>query len=430
MAINSNKVNHKSQTKTKFICNLMEAFLLLFLLALPLATATGIRPAKTTILSEESHDYVGQFWVVNNDHREFSVQISVEGEMSQYLTLQTKELHFRADDDALSAAFEIHLPLEIPPGESTASIVVEENFGGSGDSISSKVLLKHKIIVKGPYPDKYVETKLNFHEQGKEIAFVSEVTNLGKEDLQEVQTTFYVNDKQQLPQVKETEKTSLAKNENKLLTTSLPRELFTQGEFEVSAVTTFDDQKIELTKTLLVGQPEVDITYFDKYFVAYKVNQYSLDLLNKWNKEIKNVFVDVEVKKDDKKIDAFRTRSLDIPGEMMKRISDYLNAEDKIPGKYTFEMAVNFWNLVRNDQKKFVFESEFLTEEKLEQVKEGKKSLETMPLVGAATAEQQKTSGVKIVMWIFAGVFLGAAGFYVLWRYKHRKEYEDGEMPI
>ena len=174
----------------------------------------------------------------------------------------------------------------------------------------------------------------------------------------------------------------------------------------------------------------MDITYFDKFFVANQVNQYSLDLLNKWNKEIKNVFVDVEIKKNNQKIDSFRTRSVDIPGEMIKRISDYFNGEDKDQGKYTFEMVVTFWNLIRNDEKKFSFESEFLPKQVAEEVKEGKKSLESIPLTGAATTEKQESSGLTTFLWVLAGMFLGAAGFYVLWRYKHRKEYEGGESTL
>ena len=73
----------------------------------------------------------------------------------------------------------------------------------------------------------------------------------------------------------------------------------------MSAVTKYDDQQVEVVKSLVLGQPRVEVTYFDRFFTANKINQYTLDLLNRWNREIKNVFVDVEVQKDDKKIDGF-----------------------------------------------------------------------------------------------------------------------------
>lgn len=423
-------------------------FLVVLLLALPFVHSLGIRPAKTEIAIEETRDFVGEVWVVNTDQVEFTAQLAVEGEMAQYVTLGLQELRFRGDEEAKAVPFEVHLPAIVPPGQSTANILVEETVssggggggggggkndgtasagesgGGNGQSVSSKILLKHKIIIQGPYPDKYVVAKLNFHDQGQEIAFVSEVQNLGKQPLGEVQTTFYVNDQKQQEQVVETETTSLALKETKLLTKKLPRDLFTLGEFEVSAVTYFDGQQVELIKKLVVGEPTIDITYFDQYFIAYAVNQYSLDLLNRWNQKLNNVFVEVSVKKEEKEIDTFRTRSLDLEGEMLKRIQDYLDAKDKGPGIYTFDMVVNYWHLVRNQQKPFRFESEFLPPEDAEKAK---------ALAGkASTAEEsEKNNGGKfgetftgIALWLLVGLLLGGGGGYILWRYVHREQYE------
>lgn len=402
---------------------------LVLLLIVQLVTALGIRPAKTGLAVEEGRDYSGKLWVVNNDQMEFSVDISLEGEMSEYVTLSANELTFRSDDDAKSVGFEVHLPDEVPPGISTAKIIIAQKVASSGENtVSSRIVLKHKIFVQGPYPDKYIEAKLNFHEQGDEIAFVSEVENLGKKDIGSIQTTFYVNDKQKEEHIMETEETSLKRKENKLLRTKLDRSLFELGEFEVSAVTKFDDQNIELIKNLIVGKPEVDITYFDNYFIANKINQYSMDLLNKWNKRVKNVYVDVEVSRDDQKIDEFRTKSTDIEGEMLQRITDYLDAKDKGPGRYTFDMVVNFWSLVRMYQKEFQFESELVSEEEAESL------AMAAPLTGGAAADSAETgdsssSGspfASILPWIIVGILLGIVGFYVVWRYAHREQYEEG----
>ena len=396
----------------------------IFLLCTTLVLALGIRPAKTSIVFEEGRDYAPQFWVVNNEGREFSVKVSVGGEMAHYVTLHTPELTFRSDDGAKAVDFEVHLPEFVPPGESKAVITVEENLASSAPNvISSTVVLKHDIIIQGPYPDKYVIAKLNFHESRDTIRMVSEVENLGKKDISKIQTVFYVNDKNQEVQELETQSTSLLSKENKLLDAHLDRSLLELGEFEVSALTTYDDQKVEVTKRLVVGHPEVDITYFNKYFIAYTVNQYSLELLNKWNQQLDNVFVDVEVKKEGQKIDQFRTKSVDLKGEMTTRINDYMDATDKGLGKYTFDMAVNFWNLVRDDQKKFSFESELLADKETWQ--------EAVALAEKESQQPLSPSSARtfsaILLWLLVGMLLGSAGFYVLWRYVHRNEYEGGE---
>lgn len=386
--------------------NKLIIWLIVLLLTLNLVLALGIRPAKTTVISEESLQSKEKFWVVNNDQQEFSVKVYVEGEMAEYITLNTKELHFRNDDDAFPVSFSINLPTELPPGTSTANIIVEEELLSTDPNVvSSKIILKHKIIVEGPYPDKYIKNKLNFHENGDKIEFVSEVENLGKEDIKKLHTKFYVNDKQQQAHVLETETTPLKTKENKLLKSTLERDLFELGEFEVSAVTTYDDQKIEMVKNLLVGQPKVEVTYFDKYFTAYKINEYSMDLLNKWNQEIENVYVDVEVKKDNQKIDQFRTKSVDIEGLMTERINDYFDAQDKAPGKYTFDLIVNFWNKYRMEQK--TFHGELLTEEDAEN------------LVGRAFGDSG-SSFVSTLLWLILILILAGITIFVVWRYKQR----------
>ena len=72
-----------------------------------LAAALGIRPAKTTIISNEVDvsELDGIFWVVNDGGREFTTSLYVEGEMSEYVTLKEQALTFRADDDAKAVEF-------------------------------------------------------------------------------------------------------------------------------------------------------------------------------------------------------------------------------------------------------------------------------------------------------------------------------------
>lgn len=386
------------------------AWIFVLLLIFNLALAIGIRPAKTSIESENIQQYSGEFWVVNNEGRNFQVKIYVEGEMSEYVTLTHKTINFKDDDDAQKVEFEINLPDIVPPGTSTANIVVEEEiYGNQPNVISSKVVLKHKIIITGPYPDKYVKAKLNFNEVGDKVEFVSEVENLGKKDIDTLQTTFYINDRKQEKHELKTEEISLSTTENKLLKTTLDKELFLQGEFEVSAITTYDDQKVEVIKNLLVGRPEVEVTYFDPYFVANKINQYSMDLLNLWNKQVENVYVDVEVKNEaGEKVDMFRTKSVDIEGLMGKRIQDYFDARNKDPGSYSFDMIVNFWNTYKMEQK--TFHSEILTQEEYEKL-----DLAPPNLVGLAVGNSN--GGVyKIIVWVMLGVLLAGIAFFFLWR--------------
>jgi hypothetical protein len=391
-------------------------WIIVFVLVMQLALALGIRPAKTEMVHLTEPDFVGQFWVVNNEERDFSVDVIVGGEMAQYVTLNTNSLTFTSDDDALAVPYEVHLPLIVPPGMSSATISVEEELDGTGANVvSSKLVLKHKILIQGEFPDLFIEMKVNFHDREDYYELVSEVENLGKLDINQIQTKFYVNDKQQDQQVIETEKTSLKKKQNKLLSANLEKQYLEQGEFEVLSITTFDDQQMELSKKLLVGRPEIEVVYFDKYFIVDKINEYSMDLLNKWNKKVENVYVDVQVLKDGEKVDSFRTKSVDIEGEVIKRINDFFDTRGKSVGSYTFDLVVNFWNLYKMDTK--TFHGEIVTNDEYEE-------LDTAPpqnLYGGA-AGLGETSGIITALWVLIAVIVLIAIIALVMKMMERKK--------
>ncbi|MEK6845629.1 MAG: hypothetical protein AABY26_02625, partial [Nanoarchaeota archaeon] len=59
----------------------------------------------------------------------------------------------------------------------------------------------------------------------------------------------------------------------------------------------------------------------------------------------------------------------------------------------------------------------------------GNSPAQTLSGQAAATlseGESQRKSGAgMIALWITLGLLFGAGGFYVLWRYRHREEYEE-----
>lgn len=390
------------------------------LLILQIVSALGIRPSKTTHQFPGGREFSGEFWVVNNDAEAINTKISVEGEIASRVTLQQTELNFREDEEAKVVQFAVKLPPTVPPGTSTANIIVEQTLASTESNIiSSKIIVKHKIIVEGPYPKKYVQNKLNFRDDGSRITLISEVENLGTEDLGNVQTTFYINDEKQTRNTITTSQTPLKTKENKLLTAQLPKDNFEQGEFEVSAITTYDNERVEVQKKLLVGKPEIEVTYFDRYLKAKMINQYTIELLNKWNKEIENVFVNIKVTQNDKVLDTFRTTSIDLAALMREKIKDYYDARNREPGTYNFEMTVNYWNTYTMESK--TFQSELLAPD--EQIVPSTSS--PAPLTGKAieTTSIEESSSFSFG-WIIAAFLLILISTYVAYRYVHRDEYE------
>ena len=147
--------------------------------------------------------------------------------------------------------------------------------------------------------------------------------------------------------------------------------------------------------------------------------------INKWNKKIENVYVDVAVKKDYQEIDNFRTKSIDIEGLMIKKTSDYFDAKDKNPGTYVFEMIVNFWNIYKMDSIKFNVE---LLNEDSQDLKEAN---QVKILDEELNKENfsKKNSFSKLWLILFTFLLLIIL-IYIFYRYKNKNEYYGDEEEL
>ena len=382
----------------------------------------GIRPVKTNFNGDEIKHYEGTFWIVNDGQRNFDVHVVVEGEMEKFVSLENTKISFREDDEAKPVNFMVDLPEKISPGNSVAAIIVEETLISSDSKVlSSKIKLKHKVNIQGEYPDKYVEYKINFHNLDDKIEVVSEVKNLGKQDIEEIQTKFYVNNKNQEIETKQSQKETLKKKETKLLKSFFSKDSFDEGEYEISAVVFFDGLSSELTKIMRLGEPNVEITYFDRYFKERKVNPYNLDVHNKWNKPVENVYVDVVLNQDGQELDSFRTKSVDIDGQMTKKIQDYFDARARDAGKYTFDLVANYWNTYKMKTKKISYDAELFSEKEFEEVAEKRN------IAGQAISAGDNLKMSNVLFWIPLIILILVIGIYMGYRYAHKDDYEGGD---
>jgi len=330
----------------------LATWIIVAILCISLVNALGLRPAKTNIASDEINKYDGAITIVNTESKNSVISIEVKGEMSEYVNLSRNAFIFQEGDDLKVVGFTINLPEAVPPGTSCAEIVIEEDASDFAENaVSSKIVLKHKISIHGPYPDKFINVKLNFMEAGDQVELISEIKNLGKKNLQTVQTTFKVTDSDLAAIQFHTDEVPLKLKENKVLKTKVPISNFGEGEFAITAVTTFDGEQVEHNKKLIIGRPEIDIAYFNEFFIANEINEYTLGLLNQWNKDIENVFVDVSIKKNNEEIEKFRTPPTNIQALNTRIINDYFDAKEVNPGTYTFDMVINFWNEFKMDKK-------------------------------------------------------------------------------
>ena len=189
-------------------------FTIILILIISLTTNTealGVRPAKTNIIFQPGETKTIELKIVNTDHKDFEVEITLEGDLAKYVKLKKEKIKFKADEEIKHIMKIIKMPKLLPPGTITGDLLITEliksgetpkiYFGDdeiitqteeTENTVVARVSIKHRITVEVPQQDKYVEVTLDYREQKEDIDMITEVKNLGLKDVKTLKTELEV----------------------------------------------------------------------------------------------------------------------------------------------------------------------------------------------------------------------------------------------
>ncbi len=349
---------------------LISVFILSIVLMLAInagtAGALGVRPAKTDIVFRPGETKTVGFKIVNTDMKEFDVELSLKGDLARYIKVDPITLHFTADEEMKEFSKTITMPSVMPPGTITGDLLITEvvkigkgpkvYFGeeeiitkteDDESTITARVAIKHKITVTVPRQEKYVEASIEYREQQEDTNVITEVKNLGLQDVNTLKTETAVMENEQKVADFASDAVPLPSLDTKTFYSSVSKQKAYQGEYELVSTIKYDEKEVEITKTMILGSPEIKILAFDKFFKEKTINEFRIDLENKWNKDLGNVYATIELTKDGQSaIEPTRTISMDIAGRAKKTMNSYLDLTNINEGEYMCKVTVNY-----NDQK-------------------------------------------------------------------------------
>jgi len=328
----------------------------------PTTSALGVRPAKTNIIFQPGETKTIGFKIVNTDAKKFEVEISLEGELANYVKLKKEKIHFKADEEIKEVKKVIKLPKMMPPGTIVGELLVTEMikvkdspkvFFGDDEimtveekiesGIMAKVAIKHKIIIEVPRQEKYVEAKIEYREQNEDTDMITEVKNLGLEDIHKLNTELAVYENENRIAEFESGEIGLKSLDSKKFYSKISKEKANLGIYDLKSIISFDEKEVEITRQMILGSPLIEILAFDKFFKEKAINDFKIDLENKWNKKIENIYAVIELTKNNKNlIEPTRTTSIDIDARARKTLDSYIDLTNVEKGEYMCIVTLNY----------------------------------------------------------------------------------------
>ena len=320
------------------------AWIVVALILINMALALGLSPAEktTSYIPGESKTYT--YTIINNEHKDLEIDIYAIGQLAGYIEFEQDNISLSSSEETKKFRFAVNLPPDLAPGENIGKIIVEETIlkrkGETG--VYAKLRVISKLIVNVPYPDKYITASIEIGDAPKDqpIDIITTVTNLGEEDIDQVEAKFGIFDNKTKIEDLDTEARSLSKGETEKLLTSLDTSNYKEGFYSAIATITYDQQELELGRDFKVGDVYVEILDYTKYFIQGKVNKFDIDVENKWNRKIRNAFALIYIEG----FDVLKSLAYDLDPRQIKTIVSYWDTRDVELGKYDSNVTVKYEN--------------------------------------------------------------------------------------
>ena len=249
-------------------------------------SALGLTPGRTTIDFEPGMQQEYEVTILNNEHKNFNVVFYLEGDLKQFVTLRTSEIHFSEHEASQKIAYTLHLPQSIQdPGTHEVRLIASEVLpdleNTSVYTVQVKTEIIHQIHIQVPYPGKYLQSEFFVIEKDDGTHFLVTLLNLGKEDISHAQTTFEIynptgekiNETQSIP-------LSIKRRERRESLTSFT--VSQPGSYRIKAILQYDSEQKTFEQNVSLGN-------FQLKLLDLFVNDFKLGSIAQFNVLVENI---------------------------------------------------------------------------------------------------------------------------------------------
>lgn len=344
--------------------NKLFLILAVLLLLVYRAEAIGITPGRTTFNFEPNLRKTVQFSVINSEHKDMGVLITVRGDLKQYITLNEAYSEFTSKEESKSFSYEISLPDKFDnPGLYEGEIVAVEvpnNFSEKGTFVWVSLAVISQLHVYVPYPGKFLEASVDIV-PGEEIVFFVPVVSRGKLDIVSAKGVIDIYSGDKRVKTLETQETEVKSLERKELFVRWKPDI-APGTYKAKASVFYDNQVAYAEKEFNVG--ELALSLLDVYVKDFQLGgiaKFNALVENKWSQELKDAFLEVLVYNNEDEVMAdFKSQTYNIPALSKAEMVAFWDTAGVKAGMYDGKVILNFGKMIERPVKLQITQDEII----------------------------------------------------------------------
>lgn len=312
--------------------------IILLLISIKVSLAIGVGPAFNKIEFQPSLNQTYSFKVYNTDSKDFYATILVEGSHAEYIHVQDN-VHIPPGEPFKKIPYNVDLPSILKPGEHQTKIRVIEvpaGINGTG-AVGAALGVSHKITISVPAEGKYLDVQIKVINRQLEIT----VTNLGDQRVQSAIVDFTLLDGDREVLFSSEKLYLLNPGAKRIITKNLGA--LDIGQYNAKVNLDFDGIQRSFEKIILIGKITVTVNKISvKEFNLGDIAKIDVEVENKWNLILSDMYIDLEVTKDGKPTGSYKSENFNLNPKSVKTISTYWDTSSKEPGNYEATFTIHF----------------------------------------------------------------------------------------
>ena len=324
--------------------------ILIMLLILPNILGLGITPGRTTINYEKGLEQEIDFSVLNSDHKNMEILLTVRGELNDSITLYDSLVNFMPSEESKNFKYKIEMPnnIALEPGLHKAEIVALQipKKGSDGTYVGATIAVISQVYVYVACPGKCIETDLNVldAEENSTATFIVPIINRGKLDIGSARAIIdiYNLDYEKKGSL-ETDTLSGPSGSRTELSGKWGVNL-NSGNYIAKISVFYDGETKTFEKQFSIGKNILSIeSILVNNFQLGEIAKLQILVENRWNQELRDVFANLLVfNKDNQVMADIKSASDKVPALSKKELIAYWDTVGVSEGEYDGKLAVYY----------------------------------------------------------------------------------------